>query len=142
MDEQNMTYSLIDHTSDLGILVRGHDPSQLFANAALALFDIIAGGSHIECRAELTLEISGNDWADLMINWLRELLYLWNGKRRLVHSLKILSLAEYSLTAVLRYDLYAPERHTVNREIKAVTYHRVKVGPVSNGWTGEIIFDV
>jgi len=51
-------------------LVRGHDPSQLFANAALALFDIIAGGSHIECRAELTLEINGNDWADLMINWL------------------------------------------------------------------------
>lgn len=103
-----MTYNLIDHTADLGILVRGHDLPQLFANAALALFDIIAKESRIECRAELTMEINGGDWADLMINWLRELLYLWNGKGWLIHSLKNLSLVEYSLSAVLHYDLYTP----------------------------------
>lgn len=142
MGEQNLTYVLIDHTADLGIRVRGDDLSQLFANAALALFDIIAKGSRIECSAELTMEINGDDWADLMVNWLRELLYLWNGKGRLVHSLKILSLVEYTLTAVVKYDLYAEKKHTINREIKAVTYHQIEVGQVSKGWTAQIIFDV
>jgi len=142
LDEQNMTYYLIDHTADLGIRVRGHDSSQLFANAGLALFDIIAGGSHIECRAELTLSVTGLDWADLMINWLRELLYFWNGKARLVCSVKILSIGKYTVSAILQYDLYTEKRHTINREIKAVTYHRAEAGPVAGGWRAQVIFDV
>ena len=137
-----MTYELIDHTADLGIRVRGHDPSRLFVNAALALFDIIAGGSPIERRAELTVSVIGQDWADLMVNWLREMLYLWNGKGGLVHSIKMLSIEEYKLTAMLHYDLYATRRHTVNMEIKAVTYHQVEVGPVRGGWRAHVIFDI
>ena len=142
LDEPAIIYELIDHTADMGIQVRGHDPSQLFANAALALFDIIAGGSHTEPRVELTVAVIGQDWADLMVNWLRECLYLWNGKGGLVHSIKMLSIEEYKLTAILHYDLYAAQRHTVNMEIKAVTYHQVEVGPVRDGWRAQVIFDI
>ena len=39
-----MKYELIDHTADIGIQVFGKDPEDLFATAALAMFDQIIDG--------------------------------------------------------------------------------------------------
>ena len=36
-----MKYRIIDHTADLGLHVFGADPSELFATAARAMFDIM-----------------------------------------------------------------------------------------------------
>jgi SHS2 domain-containing protein len=36
------SYRFVDHTADLGIVVRARDIKGLFRNAALAVFDIIA----------------------------------------------------------------------------------------------------
>ena len=88
------------------------------------------------------MEVSGEDWADLMINWLREILYLWNGKERLVKSADITSLSETRLTAQVPFDPYDPDRHVIKTEIKAVTYHQIQVKRTPSGWTARIIFDI
>ena len=89
-----------------------------------------------------TIRTSGEDWSDLMINWLREILYLWNGKERLVKSIRILSLSENKISAKIYFDAYIPGRHTVNTEIKAVTYHQVQVKSSPSGWEARVIFDI
>jgi SHS2 domain-containing protein len=73
-------YKLIDHTADFGIHVYGADPEELFANAAEALFDVITEVEGLKDNDSCNITVSGNDWSDLMINWLREVLYLWNGR--------------------------------------------------------------
>ena len=137
-----MKYKLIDHTADFGMQVFGSDSQELFSNAALALFDVITDMDVLEGRNSCNITASGEDWPDLMINWLRELLYLWNGKAMLIKSVQILSLSENNISAKIYFDAYKPDRHIINTEIKAVTYHQIQVKSSPSGWEARVIFDI
>ena len=137
-----MKYKLIDHTADLGIRVFGKSAEELFENAAFALFDLITDTGVLAGDRQTRIQVTGADRPDLMVNWLRELLYLWNGTDRLVKTVSISALSETGLTAGLTYDLFSPERHDIRAEIKAVTYHQIQVSGGSSGWEAKIIFDV
>ena len=137
-----MKYRLIDHTADFGIHVFGSDLKDLFSNAAFAMFDQITIVKDLQPEKELKIHVTGSDWPDLMVNWLRELLYLWTGKELLVKHIDIQTLSEYNLTATLRVDPFKPDRHVITNDIKAVTYHQIQVNQVAKGWESRIIFDV
>ena len=137
-----MKYRLIDHTADFGIHVFGTDLKDLFSNAAFAMFDLITDIKSLKGANESSLNVKGNDRPDLMVNWLRELLYIWNGKEKLVESIDIISITENELTTKIRLDSFDPARHSIRNEIKAVTYHQIQVNQVAEGWESKIIFDV
>ena len=137
-----MRYKLIDHTADFGIHAFGADPKELFANAAHALFDMITETAGLKAADTTTLRVFGDDWSDLMVNWLRELLYLFNGDEKLVKQVQILSLSESELNAWIQLDPFDPDRHVIKAEIKAVTYHQIQVFEGPAGWEAKIIFDV
>ncbi len=137
-----MKYEVIDHTADLGIHVFGADAKDLFANAAFALFDLITDIDTLKGLNEHEVHITGDDWPDTMVNWLRELLYLWTCKEMLVKITNISYLTEHELTATVKFDPYDPDRHEIKNEIKAVTYHQIQVEKGPLGWKSKIIFDV
>ena len=135
-------YHLIDHTADFGIHVSGTNSKDLFANAVEALFDVITEIDSLTGHDSCHMEVSGDDWSDLMVNWLREILYLWNGREMLVKSVQILSLSENKISAKIYFDAYMPDRHSIKTEIKAVTYHQIQVKSSPSGWKAQIIFDI
>ena len=135
-------YKLIDHTADFGIQVFGSDSQELFTNAALAMFDVITEMDVLTGRDSCDITASGEDWSDLMVNWLREMLYLWNGREMLVKSVQILSSTENKIFARIYFDVYMPDRHIIKTEIKAVTYHQIQVKSSPSGWKAQIIFDI
>ncbi len=135
-------YRLIDHTADFGIRVFGPDLPGLFANAAHAVFDLIAETDHPAGAESVEVAAAGDDWPDLMVDWLREVLYLWNGRELLLARTEIRILEPYRVAARLRADPYEPDRHRLKNEIKAVTYHGIAVGPAGNGWEARVILDV
>lgn len=137
-----MRYRLLDHTADLAIQVFGTDLKELFANAAEAMFEQILDTSTVQGREQTGIEVTGTDWPDLMVNWLKELLFLWNGREMLVKTTDILSLREYNLAAKVTSDPYDPDRHVIDSEIKAVTYHQIEVMSGPRGWESRIVFDV
>ncbi len=137
-----MQYRLIDHTADFGIHVFGRDLKDLFENASLAMSDLITDISEVRGTHKMHFHITGDDWPDLMVNWLREILFFWAGKEQLVKYVEISSLSEYALSARVSYDAYSPERHVIKNEIKAVTYHQIQVGRKGAGWEAKIIFDI
>jgi len=137
-----MNYTLIDHTADLGVDVYGTGLKELFENAGYAMFDIITDTSQLTALFETILNITGEDRPDLMVNWLRELLYLWTGKGQLVKIINITSLSEYALSAKIKFDHFDPGRHLIKSELKAVTYHQIRVEEKNSKWEARIIFDV
>jgi SHS2 domain-containing protein len=137
-----MSYRRIDPTADCGIQVFGKDLKALFENAGLALFDLIADIRLVESSFDYRVEVSGSDWADLLVNWLRELLYFWTVKELLVKEINVVKISEYQLSARIRADAYHAMQHRLNHEIKAVTYHRIQVTNTPTGWEAIIIFDV
>ena len=143
MRKRTPKYTLIEHTADFGIHVYGIDRKALFANAAYALFDLLTDLRRLNGKTCKNISIRGEDRPDLMVNWLRELLFLWNGNGLLVKEVDVTALSDSELTATVFYDVFDPRRHRINIEIKAVTYHQIRVEPRSPaGWESTIIFDV
>ena len=47
-----------------------------------------------------------------------------------------------ALTAELAGEPYAPARHDVRTEVKAVTYHQLSVTRQAGGWVARVILDL
>jgi len=137
-----MGYRIFDHTADLGIEVRGETLKEVYAGAALAIFDLVTDTAAIRAEEARQVAVEGEDEADILVNFLREVLYLWNGEAFLGKECDIREVAPRRLTAVLRGEPYDPARHRIKTEIKAVTYHQASVGRTAEGWQGRVVFDV
>ena len=120
-------YTLLDHTADLRIRVTGTDLADLFKNAGLALFDLIFDSETLTTDEIIKVQVNGDDPADLMVNYLRELLYLWTGQEKLVNLIDIVHISDTAVSAQVSTDHYRPEHHEMLHEIKAVTYHQIDV---------------
>ena len=136
------TYEIIDHTADLGIIVKGPDVKHLFINAAEAMIDLMVKGEINDIITTRDVLIEGTDFPDLMVRWLGEILYLFEGEDLIVHSIEIKSIGPMQLHATLTLGSFEPGRHQALREIKAVTYHGISVGKVNSGWEARVIFDI
>ncbi|PKN59956.1 MAG: hypothetical protein CVU53_05595 [Deltaproteobacteria bacterium HGW-Deltaproteobacteria-11] len=138
-------YRVFDHTADLGIEVFGKTQADLFSRAALALFDLLVEGVDAQTTASTEarkLVIDGADSADLFVNFLREILYLFNGEGFLLTECRIAQIAERRLRADIRGRRYDARKDRVKTEIKAVTYHQAAVVQTARGWQGRVVFDV
>ncbi len=137
-----MPYQIIDHTADIGITVQADSVGTLFKEAARALSELIFGHRTFVATETVTLAIKGGDWPDLMINWLRELLYLWNGENKIIGPVAITRLEPFTAEATVQVDNTPCDLHDIFNEIKAVTYHAIEVEQTATGWQARIIFDI
>ncbi|MGA6925555.1 MAG: archease [Desulfosarcina sp.] len=135
-------YTLLDHTADLRIRITGNDQADLFKNAGLAIADLICDPDSLTAEEIMTIDIAGDDPADLMVNYLRELLYQWTGNEKLIKMITIMSISDVTVSAQITTERYALQRHTILNEIKAVTYHRIEVRRAVEGWEAKVVFDV
>jgi len=84
-----LKYNIFDHTADLGLEIYGKDEKELFSNAAFALFDIITNIDDVDIKEKRDLVIEGSDREDLLVNFLREILYMFNGEGLLLREFSI-----------------------------------------------------
>jgi SHS2 domain-containing protein len=137
-------YKLFDHTADIGVEVTGRTRKELFVNAAKALFDVMieskAGEESEKQHKKITIE--GADAADLLINFLRELLYLFSGEKFITVSCEIIKFSNKEVDARLTGELFNSKKHLIKTEIKAVTYSGAKVERFKDSWKARVIFDV
>ena len=135
-------YEPFDHTADVGLRVRGDSLPQLFENAALGLFDTIVGLDHIAPRDERAIEIDACDLEELMVNWLSELLYRFEVDGQVFAEFSVQALSPERLEATVRGEPFDLDRYPVAADIKAVTYHQLKVEQRDGQWQVSIVFDV
>jgi SHS2 domain-containing protein len=135
-------YKLFDHTADLGVEIYGKTVTDLFANAAFAVFDIITDLKHVTPTMERKIVVEGEGWEDLLVNYLREILYMFNGEGLLLKEFSIQKIDSRHLEGMVRGERFDPSKHRINTEIKAVTYHQVTVKETPDIWVGRVIFDV
>jgi len=140
-------YEFFDHTADLGLEIYGRTKRELFASAAFALFDVMiqdfdlpakhGGKERVKIRT-----VQGADVGDLLVNFLRELLYWFNGMGWVLNRGSILACGNKKVVAQYVVEPYNPKRHLIKTEIKAVTYHGLSVEKTKKGWKARVIFDV
>ena len=135
-------YTLLDHTADLGIKVRGTDLIELFENAGKTLLHLMIKADPSEKPDSTKISLAGDDLADLMVRWLGEILYLVDGENLMVTKISIDSLTPTRLKATLETVPFDPKIHKIQREIKAVTYHQIDVAEKGDIWEARVIFDL
>ena len=132
----------MDHTADLGILVRGSDLKNLFREAAHSLIHLMVRANPAKKIRTLKLSVAGADSADLMVRWLGEILYLLEGENRVVTHIGIDDISPCHLDVTLKTGPFDPNTDEILREIKAVTYHQIRVSEKNGRWEAQIIFDL
>ncbi len=135
-------YKLLNHTADIGIEVWGKTKKELFANTVEAMFDLMVDFAGVNSVNEKVVTVKGADIEDLLVNFLREALYLYNGERWLVKKCKILELTAGQIVAQLQGEPYDSDKHRLKKEIKAITYHGLSVKKTVQGWKAKVILDV
>ncbi|MCX5847940.1 MAG: archease [Deltaproteobacteria bacterium] len=137
-------YKFFDHTADIGVEVTGRTRRELFVTAAGALFDVMIESKTGEAseKQHKTITIEGADAADLLINFLRELLYLFNGEKFIIVRCEMIKFTNKELQARLTGESFNNKKHLIKTEIKAVTYSGAQVEKLEDHWTARVIFDV
>jgi SHS2 domain-containing protein len=135
-------HEIFEHTADLGLRIRADDLRGLFEEAARALFSaIVANLDEVRPVDEVTFKIEGTERDELLRDWLAELLYTFDTRHLLLVRFEV-RLDEAGLTATARGEPFDPRRHEIGAELKAVTYHGLKVERQQDGWLAEVIVDV
>lgn len=134
-------YEVFEHTADLGLRVRAADLETLFAEAGRGLVSLIVDVASVEPRQEAAFRIEGRERDYLLFDWLNELLFAFEKDRLLYCEFTVVFDAE-GLSATARGEPLDLSRHELDHEVKAITYHGLKVEQEAGGWLAELIVDI
>jgi len=135
-------FEIIDHTADIGIVAYGTDIKQVFANAALGLFNLMADLDDFKEDLQRELELSAEDVEVLLVEWLNELIYIFDVEHIIFERFEIEELTDTKIKAKCFGEKIKPGQHKLKREIKAATYHMLRIGKEDGTYKVQVIFDI
>ena len=162
-------YSELEHPSDLFLEIHGRDLPQLFENSLFAFYDQVAQIEGFGARRELTLCVREPGLDEALRSLLSEALYRYDTEGFVAAGGEVAvekhphagaarpgeartgeartgpagpAAEEWSLLARLWGDNADRERHTLLREVKAVTYHQLAVSESGDGWKATVLLDI
>lgn len=135
-------YEFLEHTADICVRIYGKDLPEIFINAARAMFEVLAEkreGIRLP-QTSIDVTLTGGAREELLINWLNELLYLYSTKEIVFSGYQIHRLTIEELEATVAGESAAG--YIIKTEIKAATYHDLKIEQTLDEWQAIVIFDV
>ena len=132
----------LDHTADTGLLVRAGGVAELFARAALGMFRLIADLSQVRPLKTVRVAAEAPDREALLVRWLSELNFLHQTENMLFCEFDVEECGESSLKASACGEQLDTERHRLYNEIKAVTFHGLRIEQTGAVWEAQVLFDI
>lgn len=135
-------FEVFEHTADLGLRISSQTLAGLFVDAARGLFSIIAPNLDEVQRVHTKsyqLAADANDF--LLFDWLNELLFTFESEKLLLSQFDVV-IDEAGLRATAHGEPMDLGRHEMAHEVKAITYHGLRVEQDESGWIAEVIVDI
>ena len=137
-----MDYELLDHTADACIRVYGKSFDELFENAARAMMELITDRERINPSQEIEIEVRGETKEELLVHWLQEILFLHEVKKMVFKDFRLNLISETHAKGKAIGEKIDIDKHEISFDIKAVTYHNLKIEPINDKLKVDIVFDV
>jgi SHS2 domain-containing protein len=135
-------HETFEHTADLGLRIRSPDLPTLFIEAAQALFTAIVEDLATvarQQRVEVHLPPQALDY--WLFDWLNELLFQFDTHHMLFCQFSV-QLDAAGFYGEAWGEPLDRSRHPLAHEVKAITYHGLRVVPVDEQWLAEVIVDI
>jgi SHS2 domain-containing protein len=127
----------VEHAADWGLEVWAPDLPGLMEEAARGMFELMGVEVSDDTRSHRQLEIGADDREQLLVSFLEELLFIADSEE-LAFDVFLLKLVDTNLLARLEGGGIVSR----TKEIKAVTYHYLKIEDTRRGLKTTIVFDV
>ena len=137
MISENAGYFELEHTADWELKVWAPDIPILFIQAAFGMYKICGIELKKESRITQAMKLEAQDLETLLVSFLSELLFIGELEGIAFDNFKI-DIDNFQLTA----EMYGAPIAFQLKEIKAVTYHNLKVNSGLSGFEVKIVFDV
>lgn len=148
MPPQNEKYEYLEHTADAKFRAFGRSLEETFENAALAMFNVIIDTGKVSGEIAKEVHVSSPDLEYLLVDWLSELLFLFEVDEIIFWKFQVLEIkekgedGEYSLSGLAFGEPSNPEVHPFETEIKAVTYNQLMLEKKDDGWVAQVVVDL
>ena len=140
-------FETIEHTADIGLRIWGPTPEALFERAAAGMASLLVDPATVEAVEERELAVGAADLEEALVAWLQEILYLYEVQRLVPARFRVERAGAGGAHGWVAGERYDPGRHETRADIKAVTYHRLRIerratagGP--ERWETTVIFDI
>jgi len=135
------TWSTFEHPADIGLAAEADSLGELLEALGEGMSrQICAAG--VSPERTVSVQVASDDLDTLAVDFLAELLKLFHLERFLAAEVHVDECDETSVSARAGGETYDPARHELDAEIKAVTYHQIKVARQGDRWVGRVILDV
>lgn len=139
--EKMNRYELFSHPADQGIRGYGETKEEAFQEIAKALQSLMVKIEEIEIKTEDKIRIKATDEESLLVNWLNELLYLFDVKGNIYKEFEV-KIENNELTATARGEKHNPEKHGSEDLVKAITYNQLEIKEEKGKWMAQCVVDV
>ena len=138
-------FEYLPHTADAKFRAYGATIEEAFENAARAMFNVMIDTKPVLSEVSENIELTAADLDGLLVDWLSELLYLFEVEAVVFADFSISSIhmdnGEYSLLATAYGEPIDLMRHQFNTEVKAVTYNELKITELDQEWVVQVVVD-
>lgn len=138
-------YNFLDHTADVMFEAFGSNLNEVFANAAIAVFDVQCNLKKINNKTKKIIKLKNENIEDLLFDFLEELIYLKDAKSILFGKFKIKFndvKNKFFLECIAHGEKINPAKHELKIDVKAVTLHEFFLKKIKNGWKCRVVLDI
>lgn len=137
-----MPFEELSHTADLCLRVWAPDLDQLFAEAARGMNTLAGISLAAKPRVRRTLSASAADTESLLVSFLSELVFFAEQDNLAFDDFELSIDSGSGQPLHLSAVLHGASILTLDKVIKAVTYHNLQILQTARGVEVEIVFDV
>jgi len=124
-------FKFLEHMGDAYIEAFGSSLEEAYANAALAMFEVMTDTSKVEPKFEESIMVEGHDLSSLLYAWLESLLVKYGVENRLFSKFMVEKIngekGHFTLKAKAFGEDFDQKKHPSKTEVKAVTYHLMEI---------------
>jgi SHS2 domain-containing protein len=135
-------YSILEHPADLGIEAQGNTLAEAFEQAALGLLSVLMDSAAIDLVEERTIELHAADPEQLLVQWLGEILFLFDGNKFASGSFAVEEVDTQHLKAKVKGESLNESKHSTRTDVKAITYHQILVRENQAGSLVRVFLDI
>jgi protein archease len=133
-------YELLEHTADVGVRARGATLEEVFEQATLGLAEVL-GALRPGPGEAVAVEVTAGDPGALLVDWLNEVLWLHETRgHAAIAAVRVERVGGDRAAGGVTFSSTDPPAD--GTFVKAVTYHRLRVGRDAGGWLAEVYLDV